>query len=78
LLVSDSLLFELYNREDQRDTAIMDGGFDGVARLQGRDTSRLLEHFGFDSSAPVSMEQMQAFRAFHERDRFKTRQQPVP
>jgi hypothetical protein len=63
-------LFELYHKQDQRDTAITDGGFDGVATLQGRDAHRLADHFGFDSDAPVSPEQIQAFRTFHDRDRF--------
>lgn len=47
-----------------------DGGSDGVARLQQRDVLRLLDHFGFDSGAPVSPEQMRAFQTFHDRDRF--------
>jgi hypothetical protein len=62
-------LFELYTKEDPPDTAMTDGGFDGVAILQGRNAHRLTDHFGFDSEAPVSPEQMQAFRTFHDRDR---------
>jgi len=49
-------------------------GFDGVARLQDGDTSRLFAHFGYDSGAPVSREQLQAFRTFHDRDRFSSSQ----
>ena len=67
-------LFELYNRHDPRDAAMTDGGFDGVARLQDSDASRLLAHFGYDSGAPVSQEQLQAFRTFHDRDRFSSSQ----
>jgi hypothetical protein len=51
-----------------------DGGFDGVAQLQDGDASRLLAHFGYDSGAPVSQEQLQAFRTFHDRDRFSSSQ----
>jgi hypothetical protein len=68
------ILFELYNRHDPRDVAMTDGGFDGVARLQDSDASRLLAHFGYDSGAPVSQEQLQAFRTFHDRDRFSSSQ----
>jgi len=32
-------LFELYNKEGSRDAAIMDGGSDGVTRLQGGQTT---------------------------------------
>ncbi len=67
-------LFELYNRHDPRDVAMTDGGFDGVARLQDCDASRLLAQFGYDSGAPVSQEQLQAFRTFHDRDRFSSSQ----
>ena len=42
-------LFELYNRREPRDVAMTDDGFDGVARLQDGDASRLLAHFGYDS-----------------------------
>ena len=33
-----------------------------VARLQDGDASRLIAHFGYDSGAPVSQEQLQASR----------------
>jgi hypothetical protein len=63
-------LFELYRKHDPRDAAMMDGGFDGVARLQDRVASRLLDHYGGSDDPEVSPEQMQAFRTFHGRDRF--------
>ncbi len=64
-------LLELYNKEGPRDAAIMDGGSDGVTRLQGGETNRLLHHFGFfGSDAELTPAQIQEFRIFHERDRF--------
>lgn len=65
-------LFELYHKQDQRDAAMMDGSFEGVARLQDGDASRLLHHYGASDDAPVSPEEMQAFRTFHQRDRFSS------
>jgi hypothetical protein len=50
----------------------MDGGSDGVTRLQGGQTSRLLEHFGFDLDAVTAPAQTQEFQKFHERDCFSS------
>jgi len=58
-------LFELYNRRAPRDVAMTDDGFDGVARLQDGDASRLLAHFGYDSGAPVSQGRFMIGVAFH-------------
>ena len=63
-------LFDRYQKPDQRDAAIVDGGFDGMAILQGGDAHRLVDHFGYDLNTSVSPAEMQAFRAFHDRDRF--------
>ena len=65
-------LFDLYEKQDPRDAAMMDGGFDGVSRLEDGDASRLLHHYGASDEAPISPEQMEAFRAFHDRDRFSS------
>src|SRR5271165_6529088 len=67
-------LFERCHNEEPRDAAMMDGGFDGVARLQDRDANRLLHHYGASDDAPVSPDEMQAFRTFHDRDRFSSSQ----
>jgi hypothetical protein len=65
-------LLELYSEQNPPDAAIMDGGFDGVARLQDRDASRLLKHYGVSDDDQFSPEQVEAFRTFHNRDRFSS------
>jgi hypothetical protein len=63
-------LFERYANSAQRDAAMTEGGFDGMSILQGGDARKLLDHYGFDSDAPISPREMQAFGAFVDRDRF--------
>jgi len=69
------ILLKLYNKKGPRDTAIMDGGSDGVTRLlQGGETNRLLHHFGFfGPDVELTPAQIQEFQIFHRRDRFASR-----
>jgi hypothetical protein len=46
----------------------MDGGFDGILRLQDGNPDRLLRHFGHEIEGRISPEQFQAFQTFHFRD----------
>ena len=65
-------LWDIYGQgfcnPEQRDLAIMDGGFDGMLRLQEGRPKRLLLQFGHDLDGQLSPEQFQAFMKFHFRD----------
>jgi hypothetical protein len=58
-----------FDNPEQRDPAIMDGGFDGILRLQRGQPNGLLRHFGHDLEEQVSPEKVQEFKAFHFRNR---------
>ena len=65
-------LWDIYGQgfcnPEQRNSAIMDGGFDGMLRLQEGRPKRLLLQFGHDLDGQLSPEQFQAFMKFHFRD----------
>jgi hypothetical protein len=65
-------LWDIYGKgfydPGRRDPAIMDGGFDGMLRLQEGQPKGLLRQFGHDFDEQISPDQFQAFTKFHFRD----------
>ena len=61
-------VFKIYRDDFGNDIAIMNGGSDGVSRLQGREALRLLTHFGFDAETEnITSPQLEEFLRYHQK-----------